>query len=295
MSYSSTEKPYSRNCEIIDKEQFPVDLYRVALAIEYNGCDFHGFQKQPNGVVTVQECLEKALSKVANESIALVCAGRTDAGVHATYQVIHFDTHSERPLKAWTKGVNAFLPDSVSVNWAANVSPLFHARFSAQSRTYRYLICRSPTRPALGADYFTWERRSIDVSIMREATKALVGNHDFTSFRTVHCQAKNPVRHVKYIEVIEQGDLLCVEINANAFLHHMVRNIVGALLEVACGKRKVEWVAQVLAAKDRTKAGVMAKPDGLHLVAVDYPKHFELPIASPSPRYFPVPLYAVSE
>ena len=286
--YPNKQKPYKRNIEIFDDSVFPSEMQRVVLGIEYDGFAFHGFQKQARGVITVQESLERALSEVANEPITLICAGRTDAGVHATDQIIHFDTVSTRPVKAWTSGLNVLLPNSVSVKWAMPVSPSFHARFSATGRTYRYLICCSPTRPALGVDQLTWERRSLDVELMRQASQALIGKHDFTSFRTVHCQAKNPIRHVHHIEILEQSDLLCVEIKANAFLHHMVRNIVGALLAVGCGKESVEWVGQVLALKDRAKAGTMAKPNGLHLVGVQYPEHFGLPQAPPGPRYFPV-------
>lgn len=293
--YPFQQKPYIRNTEIRDDSVFPSEMQRVVLAIEYNGCAFHGFQKQAHGIDTVQDNLERALSEVANEPITLICAGRTDAGVHATDQIIHFDTLSSRPLKAWTKGVNALLPDSVCVKWAMPVSPYFHARFSATSRTYRYLICCSPARPALGADQLTWERRSLNVDVMRQASQTLIGEHDFTSFRAVRCQAKNPIRRVHHIEILEQGDLLCVEIKANAFLHHMVRNIIGVLLEVGCGKESVEWVAQVLALKDRANAGTMAKPNGLHLVGVEYPEHFGLPQALPGPRYFPVALHEFSE
>ena len=261
---------------------------RTALIVAYNGQSFHGWQYQSEKIATVQGDLTRAISIVADREVVVYCAGRTDAGVHATDQIIHFDTVSTRPVKAWTSGLNVLLPNSVSVKWAMPVSPSFHARFSATGRTYRYLICCSPTRPALGVDQLTWERRSLDVELMRQASQALIGKHDFTSFRTVHCQAKNPIRHVHHIEILEQSDLLCVEIKANAFLHHMVRNIVGALLAVGCGKESVEWVGQVLALKDRAKAGTMAKPNGLHLVGVQYPEHFGLPQAPPGPRYFPV-------
>lgn len=288
--YPPVQKPYLRNCEIIEEGVFPAGMHRVALSIEYNGAQFHGFQKQTSGVRTVQECLERALSQVADEKITTVCAGRTDAGVHGTNQVLHFDTLAVRPDKAWVKGVNAKLPDTISVRWAKSISAKFHARFSANNRTYRYVICNSITRPSLAHDQMTWERRAMNVPLMQEAAGILVGEHDFTSFRATQCQAKSPVRRIHHIHIVRRGDLVILEIKANAFLHHMVRNIVGVLTAVAVEKKPVSWVADVLLAKDRTKGGKTASPNGLHLVLVDYPEAFDLPVVLPGPHCCPEPI-----
>ncbi len=293
--YPPSQKPYKRNAEILQDGVFPEAMHRVALGIEYNGAQFHGFQKQTSGVVTVQECLERALSTVADEDITLVCAGRTDAGVHGTNQVLHFDTLAIRPDKAWVKGVNAKLPDTISVRWAKSISPRFHARFSAHNRTYRYVICNSSTRPSLGFDQMTWERREMNVALMRVAAAELIGEHDFTSFRATQCQAKNPVRTIHHIQIVRRGDLIILEIRANAFLHHMVRNIVGVLTTVAVGKKPIQWVSEVLQAKDRRQGGKTAAPNGLHLVAVDYPAEFELPKVLPGPYCCPEPVGALGD
>lgn len=293
--YPPIQKPYARNAEILEEEVYPVGMQRVVLSVEYNGAEFHGFQKQPGNTLTVQGELESALSQVANETVSLVCAGRTDAGVHATNQIVHFDTLAVRPLRAWTRGVNAQLPDSVSIRWAQNVSEYFHARFSAQARTYRYVICNTDTRPALGSDCLTWIRRPLDERAMHDAAQALVGEHDFTSFRAAQCQAHGPVRHIHYLHVARRGDLLIVEVQANAFLHHMVRNIVGSLLEVGLGDKPISWIAEVLAQCNRCSAGVTAKPNGLHLVEVDYPESLSLPNRLPGPHYVQEPLGAFSK
>lgn len=287
LTYSSSQKPYSRNIEIIDEAAFPDGMRRVALGVEYNGGRFHGFQKQSSGVDTVQQRLEVALSKVADEPLTLVCAGRTDTGVHGTNQVVHFDTLALRPDKAWTRGVNALLPDTVSVKWAKVVVPSFHARFSARNRTYRYIIANTEARPALGHEQLTWVREPLDLTLMREAAAHLVGEHDFSSFRASQCQARNPVRHLHGLDIARRGDLIVVELQANAFLHHMVRNIMGVLLAVAKAERVPSWVAEVLAARDRRVAGVTAKPNGLHLVHVQYPEQFGLPEVLPGPSYLP--------
>lgn len=283
--YPPRQKPYTRNAEILQEGVFPEGMHRVALGVEYNGASFHGFQKQPSGVDTVQERLEKALSQVANEPVTLICAGRTDTGVHGTNQVVHFDTLSVRPQKAWTRGVNALLPDTISVKWAADVSPYFHARFSARCRTYRYVIVNTPTRPALGHEQLTWVREVIDVAAMWRAGQKLVGEHDFSSFRAAQCQARSPVRHVHYLDIARRGDLIVVEIRANAFLHHMVRNIMGVLLAIGTGEQAESWVDEVLQARDRRQGGVTAKPNGLHLVAIEYPEHFNLPAGLPGPCF----------
>lgn len=280
-------KPYERNGEVLDLSVWPEGMQRVALGIEYKGSDFHGFQVQPNGVKTVQQALEKALSIVADEPVTLVCAGRTDAGVHATNQVIHFDTFAQRPCKAWLRGVRPHLPDTVGVRWALNVPPFFHARFSAQSRTYRYLMSDASTSPAILHDQITWSSHRLDIDAMKAGAALLVGEHDFTSFRATQCQAKSPVRTIEYLHLARRGDLVVLEVRANAFLHHMVRNIVGVLMQVGAGFKKPEWVGEVLAARDRKAGGVTAKPFGLYLVAVDYPADFALPSCLPGPLFFP--------
>lgn len=289
-NYIPTSKPYERNGEVVGDTLWPEGMQRIALGIEYKGSDFHGFQVQPNGVKTVQQSLEHALSIVADEQVSLVCAGRTDAGVHATNQVIHFDTLSRRPHKAWVKGTRPHLPDSVSVRWAQEVVPQFHARFSAHHRTYRYLLSDSKTSSALLYDQVTWSARPLDIELMRQGAAYLIGEHNFTSFRATQCQAKSPVRTIDYLHLARRGDLIVLEIKANAFLHHMVRNIVGVLMAVGAGDKSPSWVGEVLNARDRSAGGVTAKPYGLYLVAVDYPEHFNLPIFAPGPLYFPEPL-----
>lgn len=280
---------YEPGCEILDPAQWPEDMHRWALGIEYKGSDYHGFQVQPGGVKTVQGALELALSKVADAPVQLVCAGRTDAGVHATNQVVHFDTRALRPVKAWVRGVRPHLPDTIGVRWAQEVSPQFHARFSAEERTYRYLISDG-VKPALLHDQVTWSAHKLDVDEMRRAAQVLVGEHDFTSFRATQCQARSPVRTIHYIHLVRRGDLMVMEIRANAFLHHMVRNIVGVLMAVGAGHQPADWVGQVLAARNRAAGGVTAKPHGLYLVNAAYPAHFSLPESLPGPLFFTEPL-----
>lgn len=283
-------KVYARNGEVVGDTLWPEGMQRVALAVEYKGSDYHGFQTQPNGVKTVQQALEKALSKVADEDITLVCAGRTDAGVHATNQVVHFDTLAKRPAKAWVMGTRPHLPDTVGVRWAQDVPPQFHARFSALNRTYRYLISDSKTSSALLHDQITWSSRPLNIDLMRAGAAHLVGRHDFTSFRAAQCQAKSPVREIQYLHLVRRGDLIILEIQANAFLHHMVRNIVGVLMAVGAGDKPASWVGEVLAARDRSMGGVTARPYGLYLVAVDFPAEFQLPSGLPGPLFLPEPV-----
>lgn len=286
-NYIPASKPYTRNGEVVADTLWPDTMHRIALGIEYKGSGFHGFQVQPSGVKTVQQALEGALSRVADESITLVCAGRTDAGVHATNQVVHFDTLSVRPEKAWLRGTRPHLPDTISVRWAREVVPGFHARFSALNRTYRYLLSDAKAPSALLHDQVTWSTRPLDISLMRKAAAHLVGQHDFTSFRATQCQAKSPVRKIEYLHLVRRGDLIVLEVQANAFLHHMVRNIVGVLMAVGAGDKSPDWVGEVLVARDRSAAGATAKPCGLYLVGVDYPGDFGLPTALPGPLYFP--------
>jgi len=268
---------YTRNCEIKEGVDFPEGMHRIALGVEYQGAAIQGFQKQTSTPNTVQAYLEKALSEIAQEKITLVCAGRTDAGVHATGQVVHFDTLSERPDKAWVLGANTKLPDTVRIHWANSVASDFHARFSAASRTYRYLFYAGKVRPATLGQGVTVVSQPVDFSLMEVASTVLIGEHDFSSFRSSQCQANNPVRNIEYIRWTRQGSLMVMEIKANAFLHHMVRNIVGTLLEIGRGQRDKAWLERVLAARDRTQAGPTAAPWGLYLVGVDYPEHSELP------------------
>ena len=247
---------------------------RIALGIEYKGARYRGWQRQESGVPSVQAALEKALSQVAAEPVSLMCAGRTDAGVHASGQVVHFDTRVERPLKAWIMGGNANLPPDISVTWAKVMPAEFHARFKAFARRYRYVIYNDPIRPAHLAEEVTWNHRPLDVARMREAAAHLVGTHDFTSFRAVQCQAKSPVKTVHHLEVIEHGRFIVIDVRANAFLHHMVRNFAGVLMTIGAGAREPGWVAEVLAARDRRAGGVTAHPYGLYLVHVYYPPEF---------------------
>lgn len=258
-------------------ESAAVGVSRIALGVEYKGARYRGWQRQEDGVPSVQAALEKALSKVADEPVSLMCAGRTDASVHASGQVVHFDTSVERPLKAWIMGTNANLPADISVTWAKVMPAHFHARFSAMARRYRYVIYNDPIRPAHQGEEVTWNHRPLDVARMRAAAAVLVGTHDFTSFRAVQCQAKSPVKTVHHLEVIEHGRFIVLDIRANAFLHHMVRNFAGVLMTIGAGERPVEWAAEVLAARDRRAGGVTAHPYGLYLVRVEYPEEFELP------------------
>ncbi len=281
---------YKRNGEMREGMLWPDGTQRFALAVEYNGGVFSGFQIQPKGVPTVQKYLQEALSKIADEAITIVCAGRTDAGVHATGQIIHFDTQSRRPERAWLYGVRSHLPKDIAIRWAQEVKPQFHARFSAHSRAYRYVISDAEIRPALLHDQITWSRKKLNVNLMEEAAQSLIGQHDFTSFRASFCNAQSPVRCIEHIHLVRLGELIVLEIKANAFLHHMVRNIVGALMEVGVKEKPVAWIAEVLAAKNRCAAGVTAPPFGLYLVAVDYPKQCNLPNVLPGPLFLQSPI-----
>jgi tRNA pseudouridine38-40 synthase len=246
---------------------------RVALMVEYDGGQYHGWQSQ-TGLRTVQQVLESALSQVASADITLTCAGRTDTGVHATGQIVHFDSEQERPTRAWIHGANSFLPKDVRVKWAQDMPEAFHARFSALSRRYRYVIYNTPIRPALLRSNLTWQYRQLDHRLMHEAGQALIGSHDFTSFRSIECQSKTPIRDVFALTVVRRRDLIVLDITANAFLHHMVRNIVGVLMAVGSGRKPLVWVQDVLAAKDRRMGAETAPPYGLYLVSVAYPTEF---------------------
>src|SRR5579875_1009965 len=235
---------------------------RVALGIEYDGTDFFGWQRLGHGP-SIQAEIEAALSFVANHPVEVTCAGRTDAGVHARCQVAHFDTTAEREERAWVLGATTRLPHAIAVLWARAMPRDFHARFSARARRYRYVILNRPIRPALEARFVAWERVPLDADAMHASAQALLGEQDFSSFRAVSCQARHALRHVGAVSVRREGECVTVEIEANAFLHHMVRNIVGSLLEVGRGERSVGWIAELLAARDRSVAGVTAMPQGL--------------------------------
>jgi tRNA pseudouridine38-40 synthase len=246
---------------------------RIALMVEYDGSQYHGWQAQ-TGLHTVQSVLEQAISHVANQNVSVVCAGRTDTGVHATNQIVHFDCDSERTIRAWIYGANSFLPKDVCVKWGGLMPEDFHARFSAVSRRYRYIIYNSPIRPALLRSNVTWQYRPLDHQAMNEATQCLLGEQDFTSFRALECQSKTPMRNIHSIVVERYGDLVVIDITANAFLHHMVRNIAGVLINVGSGKKPSSWVQEVLTAKDRKLGAETAPPYGLYLVGVVYPAHY---------------------
>jgi tRNA pseudouridine38-40 synthase len=266
---------------------------RIALGIEYNGSAYHGWQSQlHDGVPTVQETLEKALSRVANHPVTVVCAGRTDAGVHATGQVVHFDTDAERETRAWIYGGGSNLPDDIAVRWAQPVPDDFHARFSAFSRRYRYVIYQHPVRPALFARQLCWQYRELELAPMQDAARHLLGTHDFSAYRGVQCQAKTPVKTVHSLELYRQGPLIVLEIEADAFLMHMVRNIAGVLMAIGSGARPTTWAREVLESRDRTCGGVTASPHGLYLVGVGYPEKFSLPAPVLGPAWLPHDLSA---
>ncbi len=248
---------------------------RIALGVEYDGTGFHGWQVQED-TRTVQGAVEKALSKVANHPVSVHCAGRTDAGVHGVGQVVHFDTTADRKMRSWILGGNVNLPRDVSLRWAQVVDDDFHARFSARARRYRYVIANRWVRSAIHRHRSTWFHAPLDVESMNQAAAYLVGEHDFTSFRAVACQANSPVRTIHELTVSRQGEYVFIDVKANAFLHHMVRNLAGVLMTIGSGEEAPAWAQQVLAEQDRTKGGVTAKPDGLYFVHVDYPD-YDLP------------------
>ena len=261
---------------------------RVALGIEYDGSQFRGWQRQKHDSETVQERLEGALSFVADHDVSVICAGRTDTGVHGVGQVVHFDTSAVRDERAWVFGGNAKLPDTISIKWARPMSEAFHARFSATARAYRYAIYNHPVRPALGMAHLTWNYRPLNLDAMREASRCLLGEHDFSSFRAVGCQSKSPRREIMSLELYRRDRLILMDIKANAFLQHMVRNIAGTLMAVGAGKMPVSWVEQVLEYRDRTRGGVTAPPFGLYFMSVDYPNEFAIPAPEPNVPFMPV-------
>ena len=257
---------------------------RIALGIEYDGAAYYGWQRQKE-VISVQEELEKALSVVANHPVTVNCAGRTDSGVHGTGQVIHFDTDAQRKDVAWTLGVNANLPDDIAVRWVKHVDSTFHARFSATARRYRYIILNSEFRPGILRTGLSHYHTPLDAALMHDAGQYIIGEHDFTSFRALHCQANTPTRCIEFLNVSRHNEYIVIDIKANAFLHHMVRNIAGSLIEVGKGKQPVEWLQTLLSYRDRSKAAATAKAGGLYFVAVDYPEQFNLPRTACGPLF----------
>lgn len=249
---------------------------RIAIGIEYDGTAYNGWQRQRTGL-GVQERLEQALSEVANESVEVTCAGRTDAGVHASGQVAHFDTAADRSDRSWLLGANTNLPHDICLTWVMPVGDDFHARFSALARRYRYRILNRLVRSALHRRRAWWVHRQLDHRRMHEAAQALLGQHDFSAFRAAGCQASNAVREVTDIAVTRDGDWVLLDVTANAFLQHMVRNIAGTLVAIGCGDEDVGWAARVLAGRDRCLAGMAAPPHGLTLVQVFYPDLFGIP------------------
>lgn len=250
---------------------------RIALGIEYAGGAFSGWQSQPGGN-TVQDVLERALAAIAGENIRVACAGRTDAGVHALGQVVHFDTGIHRPESAWVRGVNAHLPPDVAVRWAVPVEAGFHARFSALSRSYRYLLLNRPVRPAILQGRAGWFHQPLDEGAMAEAARHLLGEHDFSAFRAAECQAKSPVKTLARAEVRRQGPWILFDFRASAFLHHMVRNLVGSLVYVGKGRYPPGWIAEVLAGRDRAWAAPTFGPEGLYFRGVEYDERWGLPV-----------------
>jgi tRNA pseudouridine38-40 synthase len=253
---------------------------RVAVGVEYDGRGFHGWESQARGR-TVQSALELALSRVADAPVRTVCAGRTDARVHGLAQVAHFDTGAERSDRAWVFGANSNLPKDVSVLWSLRAAPDFHARFSATARHYRYVILNRPMRPAALHGRVAWECRALDATRMAAAAATLLGEHDFSAFRAAGCQARSPVRTVHRLDVTRDGDFVLLEVSANAFLQHMVRNLAGVLMAIGMGRQPIHWARQVLEGRDRRRGGVTAPPDGLYFTGVDYPVGFGIPRLSP--------------
>lgn len=259
---------------------------RVAIALEYNGSRYQGWQRQARpGTPTVQEHLEDVLSRVAAAPVQLACAGRTDAGVHASHQVVHFDNPADRTEKAFVFGANATLPADIAVKWACPVADDFHARFSATARRYRYIILNRPLRSAHLAGQVTFMPKPLDAALMHREAQCLLGEQDFSAFRAAGCQSRTPMRNLNFISVQRAGDWVVIDLQANAFLHHMVRNITGVLSAVGCGDASPGWTAEVLAGRDRSRGGVTAPPHGLYLVDVRYDPGWGLPSDPPGPAW----------
>jgi tRNA pseudouridine38-40 synthase len=249
---------------------------RIALGLEYDGSGFCGWQTQPSRCA-VQDALDAVLSQIAAHPVQSQCAGRTDAGVHALGQVVHFDTHARRPLTAWVRGANTLLPRTVAVTWARPVADDFHARYSARGRAYVYALLNRQERPAVRHQYVGWHHRPLEVSRMREGARFLLGTRDFSAFRAAECQARSPVKDLRRLRIERAGELILFDLAADAFLHHMVRNIVGCLVKVGNGSRPPAWIRDVLEGRDRERAAPTFPPSGLYLTAVEYDASLELP------------------
>jgi tRNA pseudouridine38-40 synthase len=258
---------------------------RITACIEYCGVNYSGWQYQANAA-SVQDQVEKAIARVANEKIRVIAAGRTDTGVHGIGQIIHFDTHSIRHQHAWKRGVNTHLPNDISLLWTHPVDELFHARFSALGRSYRYVILNRDVSPSYLHGRVTWHYMPLAVELMQEAATALIGQHDFSAFRAAGCQSKNPVKEIRQVEINQSGPWIWIDISADGFLHHMVRNIVGALFRIGEKQEPVEWLGEVLAESDRKHAGTTAAADGLYFVGVEYDLRFNLPPSPPACRFW---------
>ncbi len=269
-----------------------LSLQKIVASIEYDGAKYSGWQKQNSPFQeTVQGKLEAALSKIADNAIKTYCAGRTDAGVHATTQVVHFETRIDRGVKAWEVGTNSFLPPSIRVIWSKPVKNEFHARFSAEARRYHYIIQERKTKSAVLAGKITQSRVQLNSEAMNLAATSLIGEQDFSAFRAAGCQSKTPFRNVISAKIVRQGTFLVFDIKANAFLQHMVRNIVGALLEIGREERKPSWLGELLEGRDRSLGAITAPPDGLYLVGVQYPEEFTIPSGYVEPPFLtPIPL-----
>jgi tRNA pseudouridine38-40 synthase len=257
-------------------------MQRIALGVEYDGSGFAGWQQQ-RGRRTVAAELSEAVARVANHPVDLICGGRTDAGVHASGQVVHFNAPVVRTLRGWLLGINSNLPEDISVRWARPVPNWFHARYSALARVYRYCILNRDTRCALQVRRATWVRRPLDLAAMQAAADRLVGDHDFSAFRAAECQSRSPVRRVDWIEVGRGGDQVWIDVAANAFLHHMVRNLAGLLIDVGTGDAAPAWATEVLESRDRRRGAMTAPPNGLYLRTIRYPAAFRLPGADQEP------------
>lgn len=285
---------YTEGCKLPEGQQLPAGVTRYAAIVQYQGADYCGFQRQKHSP-SVQQEIEAALSYVADRPVKIHCAGRTDTAVHASHQVIHFDTSAQRSGYSWVQGTNSQLPGSIALIWADGISSDFHSRFTARARTYRYVIDNSRSRPAIMANAVTWVKQPIDISLMQEACQYLLGEQDFSAFRASGCQSNSPCRNVHQANIYRLGQLVIFEITANAFLLHMVRNIVGSLLEVGLGRKQSLWISQLLSEGNRCNSAATAAPDGLYLVDVDYPAEFGLPTLPKGPVFLPATLKNIEE
>lgn len=249
---------------------------RIVIGLEYRGSGFCGWQSQPQGC-GVQDAVEAAVAAIAGEKTTVTAAGRTDTGVHAALQVAHFDVRVQRPLTAWVRGVNSHLPAGVAALWAREVGDDFHARFAAVQRGYRYVLLNHPVRPGLHEGLIGWHHRPLDADAMNRAALHLIGQHDFSAFRAAECQAKSPVKELRRAHVERRGDYLLCDFQADGFLHHMVRNLMGSLIQVGAGAQPPEWLGELLASRDRTRAAPTFDAAGLYLTHIRYPAHFALP------------------